>query len=381
MTVTHDQAQPTARFRERGARWLGTGLRWMGLLTLCGGIGACDRSPNTLIAQGAAAAGKTIGLVLSEYDYLFYETADGREECPAGLVHSSRENWEAQFPTQAARKAHFDRCGQMDHRGPNCESIWAAPDLVKDPLPYREVQGAKAYGVNLDGTEDGSATATTCAHRKFVSPDGQKGIDNQYYRLLGCVRGMRGSAVAVSNVRKSVGSLNQRILLEIKNIDDERNDDDVEVAVYHGKDPLVVDAEDNAVPWQSQRIDEAVPPYRLRGRISNGELITEPADVSWRGGFFGPTLLRGMRLNLRLTSTGAEGLRTGYVDVDQLWFTRRSAWVGFSGDSGPSSYAAMHQLADGYKDTQTGACTALSSATKLKFARIYLRYPSGGKRQ
>ena len=37
--------------------------------------------------------------------------------------------------------------------------------------------------------------------------------------------------------------------------------------------------------------------------------------------------------------------------------------------------AALHRLADGYKDPKTGACTALSSALHIEFARANLIHP------
>src|SRR5262249_48724970 len=159
-----------------------------------------------------------------------------------------------------ARQAQFDRCGAMDRRGPNCEDVLAAPDLVKDPLPYREVQGSKSYGFNLDGTPDGHATATTCSHQKFVSPDGTKGVDNQYYRLLGCQKIVHTDLLTPEANRGGiVGTRNGRTLLEIRGVVDPRNDPRVDVVLYHGKDPLVADADGKAVPGQSQRIDGDVP--------------------------------------------------------------------------------------------------------------------------
>lgn len=355
------------------------------MLALCCGLAACDLPGHA--AEGDVSSGsKTIGLVLSGYDHLFYVTEDGKEECPDGLVHSSKENWSEQFPTRAARKAQFDKCGGIDNRGPDCENVLVAPESVRDPLPYREVKGAKSYGSNLDGTEDGRETATTCKHQKFVHPDGTKGIDNQYYRLLGCQKILHPGGVlaadAAEQYRKLIISFSRgrRILLEIQEVDDEQGDERVEVVIYRGKDTLAVDAEGDAVPWQTQRVDEDTPPQHLRGRIVNGELITEPADVTSNVvSFFGqrPILVRGARFRLRLTETRAEGVRTGYVDAASWWRMRRATDLtgSFTGDSPPALYEALHRLADGYKDLETGACTALSSATKLEFVRAYVRHP------
>lgn len=359
------------------------------LLILCWAAGCTSEGhSNAPVATTAgatsaeAADGKTRGYVLSSYLYTFYTTKGAREECPHGFVHNNRENWEAQFPTQAQRQAHLNRCGSLTNRGPNCENAWSVPDIVEDPLPFREVEGRVSYGVNLDGTSDGGATDRTCAHEKFVSPEGEPAVDNQYYRFIGCERFVQGGqhhADQNASVRVSQYQIN-RVLLEVKGVDDEQNDDRVEVTMYRGKDRLIVDAADKAVPWQSQTIDTSIPPVQLQGKIANGVLITEPADVVWEGIAFERRMrIRGMSLRLKLTGVKAEGLRVGYVDVEQLWqsYSHTAKWGGnIYGASGPAAYEAMHRLADGFKDPQTGACTALSSARQFEFVRAYLIHPT-----
>src|SRR5690606_24260760 len=74
-----------------------------------------------------------------------------------------------------------------------------------------------------------------------------------------------------------------RVLLELSSVDDVHNDDAVVATIYRGKDSLVVDSNQSAVAWQSQRIDRTIPPVRLTGKIVDGELVTDPADVYWEG--------------------------------------------------------------------------------------------------
>lgn len=319
----------------------------------------------------------TIGLVLSNFDYT-YRAEDGNAECPSGFTRTSsnRANWEVQFPTATARKEHLSRCGHLVNRGPNCENVWLNPDVVRDSLPFQEVMGKVAYGANLDGVQDGSATITTCAHEEFISPAGEPGIDNQYYRFLGCTKGVRAWSDDIPKLIHM--SLVYRLVLVIDGVDDERYDEAVEVGMYRGRDPLIVDAAGKAVPWQSQRIDDGPRKliFRTRGRIVDGVLLTEPTDVLWDELFWEQRLLiRGMSLRLRLTPIGAEGLRLGYVDAEQLWqsYSQQGMVDGTMwGASGPAAYAALHRLADGYKDTQSGTCTALSSARKFEFVRAHV---------
>jgi hypothetical protein len=358
------------------------GVLGAGLLALCiGGVSSCDLQA-TSRSDGTVANpkphGETIGLVLSD-SHLIYQAKDDKADCPDGFRNSDRQNWEAQFPTKAARQRQMNQCGEIYNRGPNCEDVWHNPQAVQDPLPFREVKGKVAEGVDLDGVGSGVATAQTCPHEDFTSPDGKSGIDNQYYRFLGCVRHVRETD---EDLPKKLIEKAQvyRLLLEVSGVDNQRDDPAVEVAMYLGRDPLVVDDRGNAVPWQSQRIDEGTQLFRARGKIVSGELITEPSDVFWISGMYERRLLiRGMSLRLKLMPTGATGLRVGYIDVDQLWQSYSSymaSWGFIFQASGPSDYAAMHRLADGYKDPKTGVCSALSSARRLEFVRVHVVHPS-----
>jgi hypothetical protein len=383
-----DTSPPTATGRVANERTWNRSASAFGLL-LCSLLAACDSGNFAEVTAPVAHAaterssGKTLGYVLASYDYLNYQTQGAKEECPRGFTPNNREQWQAQFPTPAEQSAQLSRCLGINNRGPSCENVWAAPQVVEDPLPYHSVEGKKSFGVNLDGTSDGAATATTCKHEKFVSPEGELGIDNQYYRFIGCERFVQGGQHhAPANAKKrTIQYQISRVLLELTGVDDERNDPDVAGTLYRGKDQLMVDAMENAVPFQSQRIDEDIPPIHLKGKIADGVLTTEPTDVIWEGVLHERRLLlRGMSLRLKLEGVKAEGLRVGYVDIDRLWlsYSRIGKWGGgIYGGSGPAAYKAMHELADGFKDPKTGQCTALSSARKFDFVRAYIIHPGG----
>jgi hypothetical protein len=369
--------EPVRRLRQRAAACLYAAEVFL----LSASISACNSNASfsaSVVAPGASSNGHTIGLVLANFDWMM---PDEKAECPDGAVHTNRENWEAQFPTQAARQAHLNRCGDVRNRGPNCENVWLNPTAIEDALPFREPKSKAAYGINLDGTHDGATTGSTCAHEKFIDPAGELGIDNQYYRFLGCHIPLL-SGIDEERRRRLLSLIPlYRLLLEIKGATGARGDNAVEVNVYRSKDPLIVDVAGKAVPWQSQRV--AGPPiYRLRGRIIDGVLRTAPEDVMWDGELTvvdRRVLIRGMTLRLALTPTGAEGVRAGYLDVEQLWQSyshMMTYFGGLIGASGPAAYAELHRLADGYKDPQTGACTALSSARKYEFVRAYVVHPA-----
>lgn len=354
----------------------------LGLTLLC----AEGFSSFSDVAAGREAG--TIGLVLIGRHVAMYETPGAKQECPEGFQFDSiSDNFRAQFPSQAEQQAQIARCGSRDNRGPNCENVFYEPSAVSDPLPFREVKSPIAYGMNLDGTLDGHATATTCSHQKFQSPNGDIGIDNQFYRVTGCEKAWRKDGVYddYSNRVELIERLAGRVLVEVSGVENERNDPSVDVTIYKGKDHLLKDSTSHIQPWLSQRIDERFPQYvqHLRGKIIDGVLITEPFDVRLPIivlSTIGELQLKEMRLRLTLTPSGANGLMAGYHDIDQWWmFYSRAANninAGYA-VSPPSKYEALHRLADGRKNPNTGQCTAISAAYQVEFVRAFIIHPNG----
>jgi hypothetical protein len=350
----------------------------------------------TAIADSTKQNG-TIGLVMTEWQPAMYETVDGKEECPAGFAVQNKENWLKQFPTEEERAAIAKRYAYLGpnatsgvrtptwfmlNRGPNGENILYNPTVVKDLVPFPTVETRTGYGLDLDGNRDGGATSKTCKHATFTSPEGEHGIDNQLARLYGCSKMWRKGG-RFHNVLIHERVLN-RFLIEITEVDDEKNDEHVAVTFYKGLDRIVLDANGKALPWMTQRIDERYPQYvtRTQGKIVNGVLITEPSDMyqTMREIFHSTTRhVRDARFRLKLTDTGAEGLQGGYEDLDTWWTNFRTSFsyaVDSIGLWSPVSfYEAAHRLADGYPDPKTGQCTAISAAYKMNFVRTYIVHP------
>jgi hypothetical protein len=343
--------------------------------------------------------GKSIGFALVTWAPAFNETPGAADECPSGMQHLNKENWALQFPTveqQDEETKHYVQLGPdtpggpipevyKQNRGPHGENTTYNPWLVKDALPLLEVQSKIAYGLNLDGTVDGHATPTSCTHQKFVSPAGEPGVDNQLYRLIGCWPGWRKSGFNVSfHKGQFVEHTLNRILIEVTGVDNEQNDDHVEVTIYKGIDQLTFDGASKPVPWLTQRIDTRFPQYitKMPGKIVNGVLEAGPANTRlplFQMNAEAERLFRGMRLKLSLSNDGAEGLLTGYEDVNEWWRGIRNSYVEVVDTDGlwspPSTYEGVHRLADGYPDPKTGQCTAISAVYKVTAVRVFLVQP------
>lgn len=336
-------------------------------------------------AGDASPAGGSIGLVLTMEAPGHWESPDGSQECPEGLQHTEKDNWAALPEAErGSRRATF---GHRWNRGPNGENSTAVPWAIRDPLPLREVRSRIALGFDLDGTADGQATGATCAHDKFDNAAGPGRVDNQLYRAMGCAKGWRATGAAAGyRLMEFPTYPANRILVEITGVDDEHNDTDVEVALYKGMDPLVRTSRGGFLPGLTQRVDGRFPVIaRARGRIVDGVLSIEPVaharfPMRWNVRT-GTRDWYDMRLQLTLAADGAEGLLGGYQDLENYWLMYRrglaisvdnSAW------SPPAMYAATVRLADGRRDPASGACTAISSALKVKAVRAHVVHAPAG---
>jgi len=311
---------------------------------------------------------RTIGYALTDARWAIRQTENGKTECPDGFNEGPR----AQF------KALFPEGGTVEETRLVRESASRYPLDHEDNFSYREAQGKYAIGLNLDGE---------VGPNDFASETGEQGIDNQLFRAIGCTRLFRapdGTFAHFTNMWVREMNYN-RILVELTNVDSLTNDDDVDVTLYRGKDRLMTDATGaNIMPGGSNRVDERFGKrfiHHLKGKIEDGVLTTEAADVHWPWAVFlqrpGAYDIRGLRFNVELGSEHAEGVVAGYADIEtwyaqliRSWSTHHSSYGGLSQ---PSLYRQLLRLADGYPD-ETGAMTALSSAITVRMTQVFIEH-------
>lgn len=318
--------------------------------------------------QNAIIDGK-IGYVVYEKHWHVYVTED-RKECPNGFNLGPREQWDILFPNTDGRKWTFEEF-QLAREG----EIWF-PTTEPEPWGYKDAEGTTADGFNLDGKVDAD---------DFTSPAGEKGIDNQLYRAIGCTaayRGPDGFHYAYLN-KEMVTYAYNRIAIEISGVDGLVNDDEVTVTSYHTRDALTTGASGEFLEGGTQRVDYQWGKKfitRSKGKIANGVLTTEPADVYFPDVDIHTNVtnqfIRGGRWHLKLTPDGAEGHLVGYADVNTFYETLNqtmsTSHQTYGQLSASSLYRALHRLADGYPDPKTGANTAISSALELKFVQAFI---------
>ncbi|MBD24182.1 MAG: hypothetical protein CMG46_04165, partial [Candidatus Marinimicrobia bacterium] len=309
-----------------------------------------------------------IGYALTDARWAILQTENGKTECPDGFNQGPRKQFNSLFPNGGSVKdTRLER-----------ESVARYPQDKKDNFPYHRATGKYAIGLNLDGKIGAD---------DFTSETGEAGVDNQLFRAIGCTRLFRapdGTYAHFTNMWVREMNFN-RILIELTGVDSLENDEFVDVAMYRGRDRLITDATGaNIIPGGSNRVDERYGAefiHHLKGKITNGVLTTEPADVRWpwavfleRPGFYD---IRDLRFSVKLGPEHAEGLVAGYADIEtwyaqlvRSWSTHHSSYGGLSQ---PSLYHQMYQLADGHPD-ETGAMTALSSAITVKMTQVFIEH-------
>ena len=331
---------------------------------------------STAFARQEGAAGviqnRTIGYAMSDIHWAMYQTKDAKAECPNGFNDGPREQFKALFPENGAKRSVVDT--QLARE----RAQWF-PKLEDDKFPFHEGSGKISFGLNLDGK---------VGPNDFTSPDGEKGVDNQLWRALGCIanyRGPEGTLYHFTNNYMLRHNYN-RVLIELTDVDSLTNDPDVTVTTYRGLDSVLTDATGStALPGGSQRVDLRWGKQfiqRFKGKITDGVLTTEGKDWTYpaTAAFEDVTVqfIRDARFQLKLTTDTGEGFIGGYTDVAAFYRQLNESWSthhqSYGQESAPSLYRALHRLADAYPDA-AGKNTAISSALQVKFTQVFLQHP------
>jgi hypothetical protein len=280
---------------------------------------------------------------------------------------------------------------------PNTKNLCLNPELGKPDANFKTVTGKNvpADGIDLDGQDShvkGKAAPNTCAHDDFVGMNGERGIDNQFYRLVGCSKSWQPSGISNSyEIEMYTGAWG--ILITLKGAEDLRNAKDVEVGIYANGDPIQLSPTREALPNATYAIDQD-PRFRAttHGRIVNGVLTTDPVDVRFHvitNSIHLERPLQDARLRLTVTPDGGlDGILAGYTPVEELYDFQYGFRNGKDAKGNPAplqlrtvssigqaavlghtcqgAYYAMKQLADGHRDAKTGQCTSISTQYRVK---------------
>ena len=374
-------------FSSRGAAWLHLPVMAVKLGLLGGALAVAGASaPAGSGAEAAAAlpappANGEMGFVLTAFAPAVYQ---GKDDCPDGLANTVRENYlQSLIPTERARLMVPANEPELTKRwkdyavGPNNTNICANPELFDRPI-QKTIQGKIAPGLNLDG-KAGGAGVSGCGHENFVSPTGEQGIDNQVYRALGCSRNYRGVDGTAGDVVRGYNNFlatgEHSMVLLLRGVDSLVNDDHVDIIFATTGDRPVLDSKRNFITGASFTVsDNARWRNVLHGRIVNGVLTTDPADVHLtrrvgHGGIRGENLewqFRQGRFRLAFQPDGSiKGLFGGYQPARSVIEMTIVGGIGAATVAGIDCAAELKTLqtmADGLRDPKTGQCTGISAA-------------------
>ncbi len=342
-----------------------------------------------------AMAGEAKGYAVTWFQPAMY-TGDVAEECPDGLNKSPdfKAIFAAEGKTAEQIKDLIDHpntkefLNAVENRGPHGEDVCRDPTSVPDP-GHKTLKGKTAIGFNLTGNTDGSATPNTCAHEKFTAPDGTPGIDNQYYRALGCMVALRGKrghdGFVYSYVMERMKAEGLRTyLIEIKGMDDPKNNKDVELGIYLGSDSLVLDAKGEVRRDTTQRISKDPRWHNIvHGTMKDGVITTDVFDLNLLGDplWIPEFHFKQARMRLEVQDDGTlKGTLGGYEDLQTLYYNTSKSGLLFettNAASCPGVYYALKKMADGYPDPKTGECTAMSVAFNVEALPAFLIHQPG----
>lgn len=342
------------------------------------------------MALPAPPANGQMGFLVQEFSM---PSVHDKDACPDGRVPSVREAFLKTLPDAERQRLllkenepELTRRWQATVFAPDGSNMCSQPDRFPRTT-FPELKSRYAWGMDLDG---GSA-ADSCAHETFETPTGQTGIDNQEYRALGCSgpapstdetenRTRRAQGASGFNQFFASGEWTQVILL--RGVDSLQNDPEVQVIYGNTPDRPAADSSGHFLRGSSFTISDTAPRHRnvLRGRIVDGVLTTEPAEIAltqtWGQG--GTREIRGARskfmfykgrLRLEFQPDGSlRGMLGGYRPPFELLAAEALGGAGSATTAGMdcgAKLATAKKLADGIRDPRTGKCTGISSARTI----------------
>jgi hypothetical protein len=342
------------------------------------------------LAPGASGA-MTKSFVLS---YFYPANYYGDDTCPHGLNPLADVFFKRDLKILGMPQAEIDEMFNKDYsvqngktttnwvsvvatRGNGKDNVYMHPTTVPD-AHLMPASGQFGYGFNLDGR---GATSPN----SYEDPEThQKGVNNQLFRVLGCVQAYKGYPPPQPPLepeyrwdysRAAMGAW----LISISP-DDLAKNGDVTVTLESSIDPVTTqDANAHLQSDMTYRV-AAHPTSRnvLHGRIEDGVITTDPVTITMACEAYIQPVYEFLkaRVRLKIKPDGTlEGLLGGYQPWYPLYWSHAN--VGYIDERGfgvdaPALYYALRREADAYPDPKTGQNTAISAAYMIEAVPAYV---------
>jgi hypothetical protein len=344
---------------------------------------ACALAAASLGLCGVAHAEWTKTYVIDWYEPADYFGAksgltEPGTDCPSGtnpeinwvkvLMRAGYTEAEARWlrdPANPSREPNHGQ-NQMAFRGEHRENVYIKPWTTPDPGMV-QVSGRIAEGFDLDRN----------ASNGFSSPTGETGIDNNFYRALGCAKSYRGppglssGAVATNDTMRNGG---WTVLVVLHGAgSDPMNDDNVDVGLYMSGDKLVKDGNGDISPDYTFRIKPSKLEGIFKAKSANGVIATKaPMPEVWMRDPGGARDLQLLQAQLKLKLNPDDTLE-GHIGGYRPWKTVYDALVNARGTvvevlgwiELPAVYYALKRNADYSPTGSGGEKTHISYALRL----------------
>jgi len=341
------------------------------------------------------------GFVVTHFAYALGPDAAKTGGCPAGMSRNVAEIFAETPAGQRGASEGDEEYGKRVEAGGEAMSVTAdGKNFCAHPQlapfdPHTRIltsASAPAEGIDLDGKVSRSEADARGGLLDFTGVDGTKGVDNQFWRAVGCSRSYQENGPSNGfEVEMYTGSWG--ILIALRGVDDLKNDDHVEVGIHANADPIQLSPTRAALEYATYAMDQKKA-FRATttGRIENGVLITEPVDVRFHQVVNGMHLerpLRDARIQAMLSPGGVlKGYLAGYTPVEELYDFQFGYRNGKDASGAPSPlgrrlgssngaarvlghtcqgiYQSLNRLADGHPDPKTGRPTSISTQYRFE---------------
>ncbi len=353
------------------------------------------------------------GFVVTHFAYAVGPDAAEANSCPDGMASNMAEIY-ALTPEGMQQPGETDEAytGRMQaavtqrSKTADGRNFCAFPaDAPFDPHARQMLaENVPADGIDLDGVISRSA-ADARAHRlDFTAPDGTQGVDNQFWRAVGCNRSYQSDG-ASNQYEIGMYAGEWTILIALGDVDDIANDDHVEIGIHAGADPLRLSPTRAALEFATYAMDPD-PAFRATttGSIVDGVVLSDPVDVQFHSVVNGMYLvrpLRDARIRATLSAEGVlDGILGGYTPVAGMYDFQFGYRNGKDGQGNPSDEArrlqsangaarvlghtcqgmwqSLHQLADGHRDAD-GHYTSISTQYRFTAQPAFIVTPEAAQ--
>ena len=357
--------------------------------------GCGDKSTSEVASDEIKAAAfeqQVRGFVFSDWAYDVPKENPG--ECPDGMNITDEEFFSDEY---AAVRDEVKKRWDAGDRDGALELLPA--DACKDPTVWPDpghilLEGnASVAGLDLDGNNSSTDAGGQCAHNDFVGADGTPGVDNQHYRLMGCVKGYRPDGLfdRLFDTKNSILENGYATLLELKLVEGTPDDGRVEARLFTSAGPVTKDANSNVVPDMSQLVHED-PMYHsevFQGEIRDGIFTAGPVDAKLRfkvQAIDNHYYFRDLQIRAEMKPDGSmKGVLAGYWDIENTFDFLTEVYIGpiHLGRAAANNigymcsgvYHALPQVADGHPDPVTGKCTSMSTVINFEAVPAFVIMP------